>query len=246
LKLYLTNQDQTAKAGNANLERQMALVNCKECSHKISKTATQCPGCGAKIKRTSIVTKILAVILLFPLALALVSQLFSTTNTTDQSVQDSPPSIATQAIASQPESSNPAKISDAMKTYLGAAAGFLITHNAQGEKVAQAMAGANTGATTLTQIKKTIEGARSVTLAGFEGDYLKYGKLLVPDDYAEIDKLIRLSFSQRDAAYEEYLAFFADNNTAHIESASAAFMNSEQSAQKAQTALTAKMKALKK
>lgn len=38
----------------------MALVKCKECGHQISKSATQCPNCGAKIKRTSIVTKLIA------------------------------------------------------------------------------------------------------------------------------------------------------------------------------------------
>lgn len=38
----------------------MALVKCKECGHQISKSATQCPNCGAKIKRASIVTKLIA------------------------------------------------------------------------------------------------------------------------------------------------------------------------------------------
>lgn len=38
----------------------MALTKCKECGHAISKSATQCPNCGAKIKRTSLFTKLIA------------------------------------------------------------------------------------------------------------------------------------------------------------------------------------------
>lgn len=38
----------------------MALTKCKECGHQISKTAIQCPNCGAKIKRTSLFTKLVA------------------------------------------------------------------------------------------------------------------------------------------------------------------------------------------
>ena len=36
----------------------MALTKCKECGHQISKTAAACPNCGAKVKRTSLFTKI--------------------------------------------------------------------------------------------------------------------------------------------------------------------------------------------
>lgn len=39
----------------------MALENCKECGHPISKSASACPSCGAKIKRTTLLTKIFAV-----------------------------------------------------------------------------------------------------------------------------------------------------------------------------------------
>lgn len=38
----------------------MALTKCSECGHQISKSATQCPGCGAKIRRTGLFTKIVA------------------------------------------------------------------------------------------------------------------------------------------------------------------------------------------
>ncbi|MDT3705485.1 MAG: zinc-ribbon domain-containing protein [Thiobacillus sp.] len=38
----------------------MALTKCSECGHQISKSATQCPNCGAKIRRTSLFTKLVA------------------------------------------------------------------------------------------------------------------------------------------------------------------------------------------
>lgn len=38
----------------------MALTKCNECGHQISKTASACPNCGAKVKRTSLFTKIVA------------------------------------------------------------------------------------------------------------------------------------------------------------------------------------------
>jgi hypothetical protein len=49
----------------------MALVNCKECGHQISKTANACPSCGAKIKRTSLLTKIVAGFFVFVLLMAI-------------------------------------------------------------------------------------------------------------------------------------------------------------------------------
>jgi hypothetical protein len=38
----------------------MALTKCAECGHQISKSATQCPSCGAKVRRTGLFTKLLA------------------------------------------------------------------------------------------------------------------------------------------------------------------------------------------
>ena len=38
----------------------MALQKCKECGNEISKSATSCPKCGAKIKKTGCLTKIVA------------------------------------------------------------------------------------------------------------------------------------------------------------------------------------------
>lgn len=37
------------------------LTNCKDCGHQVSKNAANCPNCGAKIKRTSVLTWIAAI-----------------------------------------------------------------------------------------------------------------------------------------------------------------------------------------
>lgn len=37
------------------------LINCKDCGHQVSKNAAACPNCGAKIKRTSVLTWIAAI-----------------------------------------------------------------------------------------------------------------------------------------------------------------------------------------
>lgn len=43
----------------------MSLVKCKECGHEISKSAKQCPNCGSKIKRTSVLTILVGIIFAF-------------------------------------------------------------------------------------------------------------------------------------------------------------------------------------
>lgn len=48
----------------------MALVACKECGKEISKKAEACPHCGFKPKRTSLFTKIVAVVFVLPVFLA--------------------------------------------------------------------------------------------------------------------------------------------------------------------------------
>ena len=49
----------------------MGLVACAECGNKISDSAKACPQCGAKVKRTSLLTKIFAVIFGFAILSAI-------------------------------------------------------------------------------------------------------------------------------------------------------------------------------
>lgn len=49
------------------------LINCKDCGHQVSKNAAACPNCGAKIKRTSILTWIAGIFIGFIVLSAVMS-----------------------------------------------------------------------------------------------------------------------------------------------------------------------------
>lgn len=51
----------------------MALTACKECGHQISTEAKACPQCGAKVERTSFITKVVLVMILFSVAVSIFS-----------------------------------------------------------------------------------------------------------------------------------------------------------------------------
>ena len=55
------------------------LTTCKDCGHQVSKNATQCPNCGAKIKRTSLILNIIVGIILFSIVWAMVKSCSSET-----------------------------------------------------------------------------------------------------------------------------------------------------------------------
>jgi hypothetical protein len=132
------------------------------------------------------------------------------------------------------------------KAYVSSAGGYLKTQNEQGLVVARAMAGINTGETTLGDLREAIKRARFVTNAAWQGDYLKFGKLVVPPSFTAIDHKIRHSHSLRESAFKEWLEYWKDNNPSHIESGTATFKRSEQIAQEAVKELTAAMTAMKK
>lgn len=49
------------------------LVSCKDCGHQISKNAASCPNCGAKVKRTSIVSWLALIFIGIPILIAIFS-----------------------------------------------------------------------------------------------------------------------------------------------------------------------------
>lgn len=49
------------------------LINCKDCGHQISKNAASCPDCGAKNKRTSIITWLALIFIGIPVLIAVFS-----------------------------------------------------------------------------------------------------------------------------------------------------------------------------
>lgn len=218
----------------------MALIKCHECGHQISKSASQCPGCGAKIKRTSLFTKIVAIFIGLVVFSAILGQCSSEKT---HIAATSPEKRSTEGVGANTHAQKLTQPTELEKAYIGTAGGYLKTQNEQGLRVATAMAGLNSGATTLELVRKAIKDARFVTNMGYQGDYLKSGKLVVPETFSKIDKKIRSSHTLRDAAFEEYLTYWKDSNVAHIESGSSTFKRSEQTAQEATQELTAQMKA---
>lgn len=136
--------------------------------------------------------------------------------------------------------------SDQEKTFISSAGGYLKTQNEQGMKVAASMNGLNTGTSTLDDVREAIKSARFVTNAGWHGDYLRNGKLIVPASFQEIDKKIRESHNLREKGYDEYLKYWKDNKTYHIESGHKIFKKSESVAQQATKELTKIMQAMNK
>ncbi len=71
----------------------MALVKCKECGNQISSSAASCPQCGAKVKRTSLLTKIIV----FLFIVGFLSAVFSSKKDVTQSTTPTRPSASEQA-----------------------------------------------------------------------------------------------------------------------------------------------------
>lgn len=138
------------------------------------------------------------------------------------------PSIQTQTGA----------LSDAEKQYISSAGGYLKSQNEQGMKVATAMDGINTGNTSLNKLQGIIKDARFVTNTAWHGDYLKNGKLNIPDKFKKLNKKIKESYTLRDKAYKEWLAYWKDGNLSHIQNGTEIFKKSEIIAQEATNELT--------
>jgi hypothetical protein len=136
--------------------------------------------------------------------------------------------------------------SEQEKTYISSAGGYLKTQNDHGMKVATTMNGLNTGTSTLDDVREAIKNARFVTNAGWHGDYLRNGKLIVPTIFQKIDNKIHESHNLREKAYDEYLKYWKDGKTYHIESGNRIFKTSESVAQEATKELTKIMQAMNK
>lgn len=69
----------------------MALTKCPECGHQISKIAKQCPSCGAKLQRTTLLAKLVAGLFGLVLFSIVVGQYSSDTASTPSSTANAPP-----------------------------------------------------------------------------------------------------------------------------------------------------------
>jgi len=138
-----------------------------------------------------------------------------------------------------PSQSEPVKPQTEREIFYGAAFSYLKTANEQQGRIARAMAGASNGSSTLTEIKQAINAAVRVENAGYFGDYK--GKFANPFD-ADFAAELATIHKRFQAATEELLEFYKDNQSAHIESGAAALKKCMEMAHTAITSLTAKIK----
>ena len=124
------------------------------------------------------------------------------------------PAPAVRAPADDPEKH---LLTDGEKEFLGAAGDYLETVNKEDKKLAIVMAGAQTGESTLADIKAAIETARAN-----EGDY-QVASPSVPAPFAAVDKKIRRCKALHDTAFTGMFAGARDANPSQVESGTANF-----------------------
>lgn len=91
------------------------LTNCKDCGHAISKNADACPNCGAKVKRTSVLTWIAAVFIGLMVLSAVISGFSDEDSNSDPAVNEES-SDAIQAVPTSLENNNEEVVSEAPVT----------------------------------------------------------------------------------------------------------------------------------
>ena len=137
----------------------------------------------------------------------------------ERSPQHSTPPVAPSAPASATteEQGRPNQtLTEAQRTYIVAAGSYLKTSNEEGMRVAQAMAGASNGSSTLGDIRDALSVAKRVEMAGFEGDYRDRINGVVPKEFTGIAKNITEGHRLFQAAMREFLEYWSDQNTEHI------------------------------
>jgi hypothetical protein len=108
------------------------------------------------------------------------------------------------------------RLSETEKVYISSASGYLSTLDKQDKLVAQIIAGWNTGAMTMDDVKHSLNNAKFIENTAWRGDYLKYGELIVPEPFSALDKKLRKTHQQHRAAFGELLQYYADYDTSHI------------------------------
>lgn len=66
------------------------LINCKDCGNQISKNAKSCPNCGAKNKRTSIITWLALIFIGIPFLMGIFGSISDNSSNDDVSVDSAP------------------------------------------------------------------------------------------------------------------------------------------------------------
>jgi hypothetical protein len=139
---------------------------------------------------------------------AVCSKLRSTANAPVAQSTPSQGGTPAPAVPTAPDDPEKHLLTDEEKGFVGAAGDYLATLNREDKKLAVVMAGAQTGDSTLADIKVAIETARAS-----ERDYSTPS---VPTPFAAVDKKIRRCKALHDTAFTGMLAGIRDVNTAQI------------------------------
>lgn len=204
---------------------------CKTCGQMIANNAQFCPNCGYKYSRVNGCFAFFIILIVISIMISYMINSFSNKSIRESNLQTSNDAVAVL----EPE-----------KAYISSAGGYLNTQNEQGMKVAQTMNGLNNSSSSLDDVRESIKDASFVTNAGWQGDYLQNGRLVVPTAFQKIDKKIRESHNLRIKSYDEYLKYWEDEKTYHIQLGSKIFKQSEIIAQNATNSLTKIMKSMNK
>jgi RNA polymerase subunit RPABC4/transcription elongation factor Spt4 len=177
----------------------MAIGKCRECGKEVSTKANACPHCGAVIKHPSWGTGFLVMVAAV-VAITAFSVHFGGGSTVDAA------------------SDNGGAASNDTLRFIGAAGSYLETLQSASRSIANAENGVNNGSTTLGDIKDALSEGQIVENAGYTGDYEAKVRNRIPPMFkataAQIDDAHRLFQS----ASTETLAYWDDQNVAHIQS----------------------------
>jgi hypothetical protein len=212
-----------------------------ECGNQVANNAKFCPKCGHRF--TSGPVKFLAWFLGITVGVVVLGA--SIGKNSSQNANTNNTSSVAPASAPTPGNSKQRPITESERTFFGAAGSYLQTANAQGTNVAQTMAGASNGSSTLGDIRAALLLAKRVESAGYQGDYKNRINGNVPRSCADLGKNIDETHRLFQAAMNELLEYWKDQNTAHIESGSATLKRSILLMNATINQMTAKMKEFK-
>lgn len=106
-------------------------------------------------------------------------------------------------------------VTDAERTYAGAALGFLQTVLEQDSKIAVAMDGASKGEVSLLDVKDAVKHAQFVQDAGYLGDYKPAE---VPPSLTAVAAKIERCRKLHDSAFRGMLEYYKTSNLDHLQS----------------------------
>lgn len=116
----------------------------------------------------------------------------------------------------KPMTGSTSNISNDEKMYLEAAGFFFAVQHQQCKSAIEMMASAETGHTSLKEIKIALENAHSKIDTSWQTDYLPVAKKGIPFKFLGLDKRLQDLYKLEQSAFEEMLAYWKDRKTGHI------------------------------